>query len=61
MRLNQTVLFNKTLGIAQIYQSGQTWIYEINVTDKTKALDFSKRVNCTSSICRPCAAGECFT
>jgi len=61
MRLNQTVLFNKTLSLANIYSSGPIKIYEINVTDWTKRVDFNKRVNCTSGICHPCAAGECFT
>jgi len=61
MRLNQTTLFNKTLGIAQIYSVGATKIYEINVTDGTKAVNFNKRVNCTSNLCHPCVVGECFT
>jgi len=61
MQLNQTLLFNKTLGLALIYSSGPTKIYEINVTDWTKAVDFSKRVNCTSNLCHPCIPGECFT
>jgi hypothetical protein len=61
MRLNQTVLFNKTLSLANVYSSGPMKIYEINVTDSTKRVDFNKRVNCTSGACHPCAAGECFT
>ena len=60
MQLNQTILFNKTLSLALI-SSGSPKIYEINVTDWTKRVDFSKRVTCSGGICRPCAVGECFT